>query len=80
MFGLALVAGFIDSIAGGGGLLTLPGLLWAGVSPAQAIATNKLQSCFGSGSASWQFFKAGEIDLRDFALAVATCGGGAALG
>ncbi|MBU2038571.1 MAG: hypothetical protein KKH95_05475 [Gammaproteobacteria bacterium] len=41
---LALVAGaagFIDAIAGGGGLLTIPALLVAGLNPVQAIATNK---------------------------------------
>ncbi len=51
LFFIALLAGFIDSIAGGGGLLTVPALLAAGLSPAQALATNKLQSVGGSFSA-----------------------------
>ena len=47
LFFVAMLAGFIDSIAGGGGLLTVPSLLAAGLSPAQALATNKLQSVGG---------------------------------
>ena len=57
----ALVAGFIDAIAGGGGLLTLPALLAVGLSPAQALGTNKLQSVFGSGSSSWYFARRGYL-------------------
>ena len=44
----ALIAGFIDAIAGGGGLITLPALLAAGLTPAQALGTNKLQSSFAA--------------------------------
>lgn len=42
--GVAMLAGFIDAIAGGGGLITLPALLLAGIPPVSAIATNKLQA------------------------------------
>ena len=46
----ALVAGFIDAVAGGGaGLLTVPALASAGLDPISAIATNKLQGSFGTG-------------------------------
>lgn len=45
LFFVAMLAGFIDSIAGGGGLLTIPALMAAGMSPANALATNKLQAC-----------------------------------
>lgn len=48
LFAVAMVAGFIDSIAGGGGLLTIPALMWAGLPPAVALGTNKLQACGGS--------------------------------
>ncbi len=44
LFFVAMLAGFIDSIAGGGGLLTIPALMAAGMSPANALATNKLQA------------------------------------
>ena len=43
LFFVAIPAGFIDSLAGGGGLLTVPALMAAGMPPAQALATNKLQ-------------------------------------
>lgn len=61
---VAFGAGFIDSIAGGGGLITLPALLLAGMSPAQALATNKLQGLFGSGSATIAYAAKGHVDLR----------------
>ncbi|WP_024870680.1 TSUP family transporter [Tolumonas lignilytica] len=63
-FVCGIAAGFIDSIAGGGGLLTVPALLSAGIPPAYALATNKLQSSFGSFSASFYFLRHGYIDLK----------------
>lgn len=54
---VALVAGFVDTLAGGGGLLTLPALLLAGVPPLAALGTNKLQSSFGTGMASYQVLR-----------------------
>lgn len=62
--GVALLAGFVDSIAGGGGLLTVPALLLAGLDPVTAIATNKLQGFFGTASATWSFARAGRVDWR----------------
>ncbi len=52
LIGAAFVAGFVDSIAGGGGLITLPALLLAGASPVQALSTNKIQGAFGAASAA----------------------------
>ena len=60
----AFVAGFVDSIAGGGGMITIPALLFAGIPPLQALGTNKFQSCFGSFGASLHFYKRGHIDLK----------------
>ncbi|NOH72431.1 TSUP family transporter [Vibrio pectenicida] len=80
LFFVASVAGFIDAMAGGGGLLTLPALLAAGVPPAQALATNKLQSSFGSFSASWYFVRNGLVNLKEMRLAIACTFIGAALG
>ncbi|MEG8039735.1 TSUP family transporter [Sphingomonas sp. LR60] len=65
---VAFVAGAIDALAGGGGLLTIPALLAAGVPPVAALATNKLQSAVGTGSAFLTFWRAGHVDLRRFAL------------
>ncbi|MCK8174861.1 TSUP family transporter, partial [Erwinia amylovora] len=71
LFLVALLAGFIDSIAGGGGLLTVPALLAAGLSPAQALATNKLQSVGGSFSSSLYFIRRKAVNLREHRLNIA---------
>jgi uncharacterized membrane protein YfcA len=65
----AVFTGFIDAIAGGGGLIMMPALLFAGVPPINALATNKLQSVFGTGVAMRNFAKAGLIDWRANRLA-----------
>jgi len=77
---IAVLAGFIDAIAGGGGLITVPALLWAGIPPLNALATNKLQGCFGSGTASYRFWRKGHINLSDLFWPVALTFIGAALG
>ena len=63
LFFVAMLAGFIDSIAGGGGLLTIPALMAAGMSPANALATNKLQACGGSISATIYFIRRKVVSL-----------------
>jgi uncharacterized protein len=80
LFGTGLAAGFVDSIAGGGGLITLPVLLSFGLDPQHALGTNKLQATFGSGSASWHYAQAGTLHLRDCARGFALSFLGAALG
>lgn len=60
----AFAGGFVDSIAGGGGLITIPALLLAGFSPVEALGTNKLQGMFGSGSATIHYASKGHVDLR----------------
>jgi len=52
LFTIAIVAGFLDTLAGGGGLLTLPALMMSGLPPLAALATNKLQSSMGTATAS----------------------------
>lgn len=56
------LAGLVDSIAGGGGLVTVPALLMAGLPPQVALATNKGQACFGAVSSFWSFWSRGQID------------------
>jgi uncharacterized membrane protein YfcA len=65
LFLAGLAAGFVDTIAGGGGLITLPVLLSLGLDPAHALGTNKLQATFGSASASLYFAHAKTVDLKD---------------
>jgi len=57
LFLAAFVAGFIDSIAGGGGLIATPALLLAGLPPLNALATNKLQAVFGSSTAAINYYR-----------------------
>ncbi len=59
LFLAGLLAGFIDSIAGGGGIITVPALLAAGIPPHQALATNKLQSSCGSLTAAANYSRLG---------------------
>jgi len=64
VLGLAgLAAGWLDSIAGGGGLIALPALLLSGMNPLQALATNKLQGSFGAFTAAFNYTRQGWIDL-----------------
>lgn len=70
LVGVAFVAGLIDAIAGGGGLLVLPALLSAGLPPTAALATNKLQGVFGTATSTLNFAHKGALRFRDVALAV----------
>jgi len=63
---VATLAGFIDAIAGGGGLLTVPALLWVGIPPLNALATNKIQGCFGTATASVNFWRKGLLPINQF--------------
>lgn len=65
LFVTGLVAGFVDSIAGGGGLLSLPVLMSVNFPPQLALGTNKLQAAFGSGSAAVHFTRKGLVSPRE---------------
>ncbi len=64
LFGVALLAGCFDAIAGGGGLITVPALLLAGLDPVAAIATNKVQGAAGTLSAAATFARKGLLIPR----------------
>jgi hypothetical protein len=80
LFVLALVAGTIDAMAGGGGLLTVPGLMATGIPPVSVLATNKMSGIFSPLSATWHFWRQGRIDILKLwrpallALVGAACG------
>ncbi len=76
----AFLAGFIDSIAGGGGLLTVPALMLAGLSPVEALGTNKLQGLFGLSSSTLSYARKGHVDLRRQLLAAAMAFAGSVAG
>ena len=61
---VAVLTGFIDAIAGGGGLIMMPALLFCGIPPVQALGTNKLQSMFGTLIAMSNYGAKGLIDWR----------------
>ncbi|HYD59593.1 MAG TPA: TSUP family transporter [Noviherbaspirillum sp.] len=65
LFGAAAIAGFVDAIAGGGGLITIPVLLLAQVPPIQALATNKLQASSGSLTASMMVIRRGLVKVPE---------------
>lgn len=77
---VGFVAGFIDTIAGGGGMLALPSLMLAGLDPLTALATNKLQGSFGTASATYTFWKKGLLDPAKHWKTVALVFVGAAFG
>jgi uncharacterized protein len=58
----ALASGFVDAIAGGGGAITVPALLAAGLPAHLALGTNKGQAIFGSSTALWRYTRAGLVD------------------
>jgi uncharacterized membrane protein YfcA len=61
----AFAAGWIDAVVGGGGLLQLPALLLIpGISPIQALATNKLASVFGTATSSVTYYRRAKPDIR----------------
>ncbi len=80
LFLTGFAAGFVDAIAGGGGLITVPVLLSLGLGPQAALGTNKLQATFGSGSASWHYAAAKTVILRDCLRGFLFSATGAALG
>ncbi|WP_291839903.1 TSUP family transporter, partial [Brevundimonas sp.] len=80
LFAAAVLAGFVDAIAGGGGLITVPALLAAGVPPVAAIATNKIQGSFGTAAATYTFWRKGRIDFALLKWPLIATAVGAALG
>lgn len=80
LLAVGLFAGLVDSIAGGGGIITLPALLALGFPPALALGTNKLQGSFGSVSAAWHYRNAGLVQFRRCLTGVLFIGIGAACG
>ena len=80
LFIAAFLAGFIDSIAGGGGMITIPAMLLAGIPPLHTLGTNKLQSLFGAGSATIAYARAGHVRLSEQLPMAALSALGGALG
>ncbi|MCG8470769.1 MAG: TSUP family transporter [Desulfobacterales bacterium] len=80
LFGTGLTAGFVDSIAGGGGLIALPMLLSVGMPPQMALGTNKLQGSFGTFSATLNYIQKGEVNPKKALVGISATFAGAAMG
>lgn len=67
------IAGYIDSIAGGGGMIQVPVLLFAGIPPIFVLATNKLASMFGTLMASIKYAMSKKISFKIVSIAIIPC-------
>ena len=77
---VGFVAGLIDAIAGGGGMLTVPTLLTSGLPPHVALGTNKLAASFGSLTASFTFYRKNLFNPKYWRLSIIATAAGAILG
>jgi len=75
-----ILAGLVDAIAGGGGLVSVPVLLWIGLPPQQVLGTNKFQSTFGSFTAAFNYAKSRTVLLSDCYVGIFVTFIGAVLG
>jgi uncharacterized membrane protein YfcA len=80
LFTVALLAGFVDSISGGGGLIILPALMLSGFLPTEALGTNKLQGVFGKLSAVLYYRRQGMLTISSMKLPLLASFLGAAIG
>ena len=77
---LLFLAGLVDSIGGGGGLISLPAYLFAGLPAHMAIATNKLSSACGTSLATARFIRKGLVNFRLAVPSVIMAAAGSSLG
>jgi uncharacterized membrane protein YfcA len=68
---LMFFAGFVDSIAGGGGLISIPAYLFAGFPVHLAYGTNKFSACCGTFFSAFRYLKSGQIHLKSAAVSAA---------
>lgn len=78
--GVGMLAGFVDAVAGGGGMISIPALLFVGLPPVAALATNKLQSSIGTAMAAVTFWRRGFVSLRALLPAIALTFAGSLIG
>ena len=80
LFAIGGLAGFLNTLGGCGGLLTIPALLMSGISPIFALGTHKLQTTVGVGSATLLLLKKKKFDWREIRPIVITAFLGAMVG
>lgn len=69
LFACIFLGGLVDSIAGGGGLITLPAYYAVGIPPHMALGTNKFASSIGTFTASLRFIKGHQVNFKVAAVA-----------
>ena len=74
------IAGLVDSIAGGGGIISLPVLLSVGIPPHLALGTNKLQGSFGTLTSSLNYSRKGLVAVKETFQGVFFTASGALMG
>ncbi len=77
---LVFLAGFVDSVAGGGGLISLPAYLFVGIPPHLASGTNKVVNSMGTALATWKYYKSGKIRIKFAVLAAIGALAGSSMG
>ncbi|MEG1658457.1 MAG: sulfite exporter TauE/SafE family protein [Oscillibacter sp.] len=77
---MLFLAGFVDSVAGGGGLISLPAYLFVGIPIHLASGTNKVINALGTGVAAGNYIRSGKVDLRAAVWAAAGALAGAVVG
>lgn len=77
---LVFLAGFVDSIAGGGGLISLPAYMMAGLPTHLAAGTNKFAACIGTCASAAKYLKSGKVKVRWSLLAAVGAVAGSAIG
>ncbi len=80
LFAGGFMAGFVDSISGGGGIISVPILLAVGLPPHFALGTNKLQSSFGSLTSSINYYRGGLVKFKDLGKGILFTAIGASIG
>ncbi len=80
LFFAAFVAGFLDTLAGGGGLIALPALLMTGIPPLFALGTNKLQGTIGTATATYMMLRMKKVRWHEVRFLMFTAFAGAAFG
>lgn len=76
----AMAAGYLDTLVGGGGLITIPALLMAGIPPIYALGTNKLQAVVGTGTASVMMLARQKVSFAQVKLMMLAAFAGSLLG
>lgn len=80
LFLVAVIAGLLDTLAGGGGLISLPALILSGIPPLAALGTNKLQGCMGTATATFLMLKNKRITWPEIKRLMLSAFIGSALG